>query len=194
MKKLYHVTRKLPYSPHPELIVGSQITVGKSQNPFFGFYNGERVYEVDTPSGKIPCKAIRFLNAVKNGEVQCPNLPQIACEVASHYLMLARELIMEEVRKDTAPDAPSRQSCMWMARTVDDARVWQAKLNGPSKIIEFKVDGKIHEADAGHLLGDSEPLSVTYDRARKYWLSEVSSKPEPELLFSGVAEVIRIIT
>jgi hypothetical protein len=39
------------------------------------------------------------------------------------------------------------------------------------------------------LLGDSEPLSVTRERARKYWQGEASESPQWETLFVGEAKV-----
>jgi hypothetical protein len=105
--------------------------------------------------------------------------------------MLVRELIMEQVRIKIAPDAPSRQRCLWLADTLDEAKSWQARLGGGS-IARLQVRGTVHRADASHLLGDSEPLTVTYDRASKYWRGENSNAPELETLFCGSAKVLAI--
>lgn len=49
--------------------------------------------------------------------------------------------------------------------------------------------GIIHRADARLLLGDSEPLSVTKERARRYWRGEIGQDPEMETLFVGDAVI-----
>jgi Protein of unknown function (DUF2441) len=85
---------------------------------------------------------------------------------------------MEEVRREIAPDAPSRQRCLWLADSLEEARAWQVRLGGASaRILRLNVSGGVHRADAALLLGDSEPLSQTYARARSYWRGEHSATP-----------------
>jgi hypothetical protein len=103
--------------------------------------------------------------------------------------MLAREIIMEQVRQEIAPDSPSRQNCLWLADTIEEARRWRDRLGG-GRIAHLSVRGAIHRADAAHLLGDSEPLSKTYARARMYCSGQLSDAAELETLFSGSATVI----
>ena len=193
-QRFFHVTRHLSYNSNAPLVTGLKIEAGIVHNPFFRFYEGEINYPVTTPEGIVHCKAIRFLSAVKNGEIESRNLAHIAHGVAQHYLMLARELIMEEVRKDVDSNLPSRQSCLWMVETESDAKYWQKRLNGVSCIVVLKVHGVIHRTDASLLLGDSEPLSETYNRARRYWCGETSEHAEREVLFKGTAEVVDLIS
>lgn len=193
-KHFFHVTRDLPYNKNPPIAPSMKLKIGDNHNPFFGFYENVREYPVDTPEGQINCKALRFLKLVRDGEINCPGLAQIAHEVAEHYVMLVRELIMEEVRKDVAPNAPSRQSCLWVLETVDQAKYWQQRLGGTSRIARLQLYGVVHHADASLLLGDSEPLSVTYERAHAYWRGEMSENPESEALFRGKATVIDTVT
>lgn len=56
-------------------------------------------------------------------------------------------------------------------------------------ICELTCTGTIQRADASLLLGDSEPLLETRDRARRYWRGETSASPEMETLFIGEATV-----
>lgn len=189
-EEFFHVTRTLAYNDNPPVEIGSQFEVGKKHNPFFGFYENERKYAVDDPSGPIEVKAIKFLSSVKNGQINCPNLPSIAHQIAEHYIMLVRELIMEEVRKEVAPDAPSRKSCLWVIENMDQARHWLNRLSGDSRIVRLSLNGVIHRADANLLLGDSEPLSVTYAKAHAYWRGTMSDSPELEAVFHGTAIVV----
>ena len=188
----FHVTRALPYTGHAPLQIGAVIDIGSGYNPFFAFYEGIRAYPVTLPSGQVQVPAITFLNSVRDGTINCPNIGHIAAEIAEHYVMLARELIMEQIRIEISPEAPSRQKCLWLADTLDEAKSWQARLGGAGSIAQLRVSGTIHGADASHLLGDSEPLQRSYDRARSYWRGEHSCTPELETLFCGSATVVGI--
>ena len=188
--EFFHVTRILAYNNNPALEIAHQFEVGKIRNPFFSFYENELKYTVNDPSGRIEVKAIKFLSSVKDGTINCPTLPNIAYEIAEHYIMLVRELIMEEVRKEVAPDAPSRKSCLWVVENIDQARYWLGRLGGDSRIARLSLDGVIQRADASLLLGDSEPLSVTYANAHSYWQGTMSDSPEPEAVFCGTATVV----
>lgn len=189
-RSFFHVARSLPYNPNSALEVGQILDVGYAHNPFFGFYQNEITFPVDTNEGQIHCKAIKFLSSVRDGAISCPTLAEKAHSIAQHYLMLTRELIMEEVRRDVAKGCPSRQSCLWVVETSSEAEYWRNRLGGLDvKIVELVLNGTIHKADAGWLLGDSEPLSKTYKNAKSYWLGEVSDRPELEILFEGKATV-----
>lgn len=191
-REYFHVTRSLHYNNHAPLAIGAVIDVGTKHNPFFGFYEGVRAYPVTTPTGQVQCPAIKFLKSVRDGMINCPNIALIAVEVADHYVVLARELILEQVRIETAPHAPSRQKCLWLADTLDEAKFWKERLGAVGSIARLQVSGIVHRADAFHLLGDSEPLTTTYDRAHRYWRGEPSSIPELETLFCGTAKIVEI--
>jgi hypothetical protein len=103
--------------------------------------------------------------------------------------MLCRELIMEEIRiAEFNSEPPSRQRCLYACDTLGEARHWKQFVGQGSTICELTCTGTIQRADAGLLLGDSEPLSVTKDRARKYWRGEAGADPQWETLFIGEAK------
>jgi hypothetical protein len=188
--RLFHVTRQIAYNRHPALIVGAEVEVGKETNPFFGFYEQARTYPVSLPTGTESYGAVHLLKEVQAGRLRYDNLPTVAVDVARHYLMLTRELIMEEVRREVAPLAPSRQRCLYAGADLDLARHWKDRLGGEGRILEIAVTGCIVEADPNLLLGDSEPLSVTYCRARRYWQGEKGDAAEAEVLVSGWIKVV----
>ena len=173
--------------------MGTEFTVGENTNPFFGFYENTREYPATTPDGERMIPAIQLLKGIRDENLEWPNFSTIACQVALHYMMLARELIMEEVKQKIAPDAPSRKTCLWMATDLSEARIWQNRLNNGGKIAQLRATGITHRVDAAYLLGDSEPLTQTYDKARNYWLGQMSDNPQPEILFSGKATVVKIL-
>ena len=76
--------------------------------------------------------------------------------------------------------------------TLDQARAWRSSVNDPGTICAIKITGKILVADAALLLGESEALSATRDRARRYWRGERSPKPNIEVLVVGEVEVTAV--
>jgi hypothetical protein len=135
---------------------------------------------------------MKFLTKVNEGIISSPRLSEIALGVARHYLMLARELIMEEVRVRDFCDAPSRQRCLYLSDTLEDARFWRQRIGDGGEICSLSCTGVAHRADGGLLVGDSEPLSMTRERASRYWRGENTEKPEWETLFVGEALVTAV--
>lgn len=188
-RNLCHMTVTRPYKQ--AFADNQMVKVGDAFNPFFAFYESACKYPVTTSDGAVvQVPAIKYLNQVKLGKVNSPNLATIAAEVATHYVMLCRELIMEEIRCDEFKGAPpSRQRCLYACDTLDEAQYWNRRIGENGTICELNCTGTIHRADSRLLLGDSEPLSVTRARARKYWRGEVGENPEFETLFVGEATV-----
>lgn len=190
--KLYHVTVTKPYKR--AFAANQTVCAGNSYNPFFQFYENAREYCVTNRStgAIIPVKAVAWLRQVQEGNIQVPPeaLANNALEVARHYVMLCRELLMEEIRREEFNgDPPSRQRCLYACETVAEAQFWNRRIGGGGTICELTCSGIIHRADASLLLGDSEPLSVTKERARQYWRGEIGQNPEMETLFVGEAVI-----
>lgn len=188
-RTLYHLTETKLYKQ--AFVAGQVVKIGESYTPYFGFYETARTYPVTQPDGSvIQVPAVKFLKSAQSGELNCPQLSTIAAEVAVHYVMLCRELIMEEIRATEFSGAPpSRQHCLYTCSTVEEARYWKEFVGQKSTICELLCTGTIHRADASLLLGDSEPLSVTKDRARKYWRGDGGAQ-QWETLFVGQAKVM----
>src|SRR5207342_3645432 len=96
-RKLFHLTETKPYKT--AFAADQVVHIGDAHTPFFGFYEGSRKYPVTLQDGNVvEIPAINFLRQVQSGNVNCSILPTIAVEVATHYVTLCRELIMEQVR------------------------------------------------------------------------------------------------
>lgn len=99
-RKLYHVTATKPYKR--ALAASQTVHVGETYNPFFQFYENAREYPVtEGDTGAIvQVKAVSWLRQVRDGRIQTTpeKLANIALEVSQHYVMLCRELLMEEIR------------------------------------------------------------------------------------------------
>jgi hypothetical protein len=124
-RKLFHLTETKPYKN--AFVADQVVQIGESYTPFFGFYEGARTYPVTVENGTtVQVPAVKFLKQVLAGNIKSQMLPTIAAEVAQHYVMLCRELIMEEIRLaefDGRP--PSRQRCLYACESVEEARYWK---------------------------------------------------------------------
>lgn len=188
-RRLFHLTETKPYKQ--ALLMGQVVKIGESYTPFFGFYEDSRTYPVTLEDGTtVQVPAVKFLKQVHAGNINCPMLPAIAAEVTQHYVMLCRELIMEDIRlAEFNGEPPSRQRCLYVCDSVDEAHRWKQLVGSESTVCELTCTGTIHRADAGLLLGDSEPLSITKERARRYWRGEAGDSPQWETRFVGEATV-----
>jgi hypothetical protein len=202
----YHINSTANASRHDLMRCGSIIDVGRESNPFFGFYETwQRSYTVKnkTTGTTDAVPPIQFLRRVKDKDITLddPNvLPQLSLEVGRHFMMLARELVWETVRLNEFPETPSRQRCIWLTRTVEQAREWVPRMNLDPKlqpqtywIVSLRATGKALEADGGFLAEDAELLPVWHEKAHQYWRGETSANPQPEVIFNGMVEVVDII-
>lgn len=178
-------------------MLNQQIKAGVEHNPFFKFYETFIEYPVtDGQSGAtIQVNAIEWLHRVRAKTIQTSYeiLAEKAFEVSQHYMMLARELIMEEIRIDEfSGTPPSRQKCLFLTDTVEEAKTWIPLIGGNATVCELTCTGVIHRADSRLLVKASEPLSTTKEQARAYWRGEASAEPRMEILFEGDAAVTAI--
>jgi hypothetical protein len=195
-RKFYQVTSTGTYKQ--AFVLNQKIVVGNEHNPFFRFYEGVLQYPIkDSQTGAtIQVNAVEWLHRVRVGTIRpssCKILAAKAWEVSQHYVMLARELIMEQIRlEEFAAEPPSRQTCLFLSDTSDEAKGWLPALGGHGSICELVCTGTIHKADSRLMVKSSEPLSVTKEKTRAYWKGEASASRRMEILFNGEAIVSAI--
>jgi hypothetical protein len=192
-KKLYQISATNSYKQ--ALVLNQQICAGIAYNPFFKFYETTMEYPVmdGQTGGTIQINAIDWLHRVKTGTIRTSYdiLAEKAFEVSQHYMMLARELLMEQIRlEEFEGRPPSRLTCLFLSETVEEARSWLPLLGGIGTVCELMCTGMIHRVDSRLLVKVSEPLSLTKDRANAYWRGDKSSDPRLETLFVGNATVV----
>src|SRR5258705_5230169 len=137
-----------------------------------------------------------FLRLVRDGAVTSATFPGIAFDTANHFLMLARELLWENVRLAEFQDVPSRQRCIWLVEALEDVKRWIAQLRFKPdlyRVVRVRAHGRALRVDGNNLAGDSEPLPIWFEKARAYWSGRDSPHPIPEVLFEGRIEVDEII-
>jgi len=195
----FHINSNANLSKHDLMRIGAVIEIGKESCPFFNIYETwQRTYPVrNTNTGQIrQVPAMEFLNGAREGAITPDNLAQTAYETAQHFLMLARELLWETVRLNEFPDAPSWQRCIWLTRTLGQARDWIKVLKfQPSTywIVKLAATGRALDTDGRLLASDSEALPAWYEKARAYWRGEMTADPWSEVIFDGEIKVDEII-
>lgn len=108
-----------------------------------------------------------------------------------------RETIVEMVRPQEFPEYPSRLSCLYAAKSYEDALKWKALFDSYNRdvlqIVKLRVIGSSFEGD-GNLLPkeDGIPFAQKMEQAREYWKGNVRNEL-PELLINGRIEVVEII-
>ncbi|MGE6617820.1 DUF2441 domain-containing protein [Bacillus mycoides] len=108
-----------------------------------------------------------------------------------------RETIVEMVRLQEFPEYPSRLSCLYAAKSYEDALKWKALFDSYNRnvlqIVKLRVIGSSFEGD-GNLLPkeDGIPFAQKMEQAREYWKGSVRNEL-PELLINGRIEVVEII-
>ena len=193
----YHVNRLAGWSPYPLLDEGIVLNVGGESNPYFGFFEKYRkTYPVTQNDGsELQVLGVSFLSAVRSGEVNSTELPNVAHDLAQHLVTFLRELIWEDVRRREFPHLPSRQRCMWLIPSLDGVRFWIARMGVTNdfRVLRLRVQGRIHTASEMHLLGDSVSLEEAIRLARQYWLGVVEDPVRQEVIFEGRVEVKSIV-
>jgi len=194
-KKFYQVTWTNGYKQ--AFVLNQQVKAGIDHNPFFRFYESTLCYPVTdaTTGALIQINAVEWLHRVRAKTILTSHeiLAEKAFEISQHYMMLARELVMEQIRLEEFEGVPpSRQKCLYLSNSVEEAKSWIPLVGGGGTVCELTCTGTIHRADSRLMVKVSEPLSVTKDKARAYWRGEATGDPRMETLFEGDALISAI--
>lgn len=185
---VYHVvTRK-------EMLPGQIIYFDKNQynNLYHFFFEGE----LFNSKGEDFFQILRN-HSVKAGLSLDYEDTSIAIKYADKTIRAIRELIVEMVRLQEYPDYPSRLSCLYAAKTYEDALKWKDLFTSYKRkvlqIVKLQVYGDSFEGD-GNLLPkeDGSPFAKKFNQAREYWNGNIHNEL-PELLINGKIEVVEII-
>ncbi|MCI4252972.1 DUF2441 domain-containing protein [Bacillus sp. CCB-MMP212] len=184
----YHiVTRK-------RMHIGQMIPFKKNQhNTLYNFFFEREQLNVSGEDG------IQILNNhYKNDELHINNEnAKVVMNYMNQTIRAVRETIVEMVRLQEFPEYPSRLSCLYAAKSYEDALKWQALFDSYNRevlqIVKLRVIGSSFEGD-GNLLPkeDGIPFSQKIEQARKYWKGNIRNEL-PELLINGEIEVVEII-
>lgn len=121
----------------------------------------------------------------------------VAISYVGQTIRAIREVIVEMVRLQKYPDYPSRLSCLYAAKSYEDALKWKGIFDSYNRevlqLVKLRVVGSFFEGD-GNLLPqeDGVPFSLKIEQARAYWKGNVKNEL-PELLINGQIEVVEIV-
>ncbi|MGG1554733.1 DUF2441 domain-containing protein [Paenibacillus ferrarius] len=121
----------------------------------------------------------------------------VAIRYMGQTIRAIREVIVEMVRLQEFPEYPSRLSCLYAAKSYEDALKWKELFisfhRKVLQIAKLRVIGNSFEGD-GNLLPkeDGIPFSRKIEQAREYWKGNLNNEL-PELLINGTIEVVEII-
>ncbi|HFJ9437418.1 MULTISPECIES: DUF2441 domain-containing protein [Bacillus] len=185
---VYHiVTRK-------KVKIGQSIQFNKNQtNTLFHFFF-EREHLNSSGEDSIQILKEHYTNEelhIKNENAT------VVMNYMDQTIRAIRETIVEMVRLQEYPDYPSRLSCLYAAKSYEDALKWKALFDSYNRevlqIVKLRVIGSSFEGD-GNLLPkeDAIPFSQKMEQAREYWKGNVNNEL-PELLINGEIEVVEII-
>lgn len=122
---------------------------------------------------------------------------EVAMKYVGQTIRAIREVIVEMVRLQEYPEYPSRLSCLYAAKSYEDALKWKELFDSYNRkvlqIVKLRVVGIFFEGD-GNLLPkeDGIPFSLKIEQAGEYWKGN-EKNGLPELLINGKIEVVEII-
>lgn len=209
--QLFHVVTDQPHAPTHLIKPGYTIdTEVDGYNPFFKS-TAATPPQVNLSAGESP-GLLEFFRSFEREKYQWnyrPSTDELAkwtYQILHGQLKMKRELIFEQVRAAEFSELPSRQRCLWVSETLDDALYWKSRLscnarNRPPRVFTVDTTGETFAAHEGHLIQEAEAFATTEARARDYWRGEPALPSYPghdtgryELLFKGkatfVAEIV----
>lgn len=122
---------------------------------------------------------------------------KVPVEYVGQTIRAIREVIVEMVRLQDHPEYPSRLSCLYAAKSYEDALKWKELFESFNRkvlqIVKLRVVEKYFEGD-GNLLPkeDGLPFSRKIEQAKEYWNGNINNEL-PELLINGKIEVVEVI-
>jgi len=122
-------------------------------------------------------------------------------EKLEHHTSVAlRELALEEVRQKKYPDYPSRMSCLYVSKTLEEAKRWGeffAKIGRPTyHIVKLKIEGNCFIGDATKCFDGQLTKAENMRLAEIYWESKpdvASTQSVCEMLVDGRITVVDIM-
>lgn len=122
-------------------------------------------------------------------------------ETLEHHTSVAlRELALEEVRKEKYPQYPSRMSCLYVSKTLEEAENWGkffAEIGRPTyHIVKLEIEGNCFRGDATKCFKGKLYKEENLKLAKAYWEQEVDTTNEQsvcEMLVDGKITVVEIV-
>jgi len=198
----FHVSDKINWQKDTSYFIGRENSVRYQDLMSRGFFSPQ------TNDGQLPLNGVvEGMAHYINTQQKPPFLPETYHFDANQTLMeilpmlrtqlvLIRELIFEEVRKDYFPQKLSRYKGLHVIPSDKESlSFWLEQLKTPNaKIYKLELTGKLHRANSELLNTASIPTEHLRHIAYKYWLGNKKQETsKDECLFEGMVHVIEVI-
>ena len=120
-------------------------------------------------------------------------------ELEHHTKVALRELALEEIRRSKYPGYPSRMSCLYVSKTLEEAEKWFdffTEIGRPTyQIVRINVKGSYFAGNANNCFDGVTDKSRNLELAEKYWENANVNEEDAviEILVDGDIEVIEIV-
>ena len=122
-------------------------------------------------------------------------------EAPEHHTSVAlRELALEQVRQRKYPQYPSRMSCLYVSKTLEEAENWGkyfARIGRPTySIVKLEIEGRCFVGDATKCFDGQPDRAENEELAELYWENKPNPPGEPsidEMLVDGKLTVVEIV-
>lgn len=136
---------------------------------------------------------IAIVNDIYNNPEKYRNI-----KLEHHTSVALRELALEKVRINKYPNYPSRMACLYVSKTLEEARNWFdyfISLDRPTfQIVKLRVNGNVFYGDAEKCFDGRLTEKENLILAEKYWDNKDSAETSvSEILVDGDIEVVEII-
>jgi hypothetical protein len=110
--------------------------------------------------------------------------------------MYIRELVFEEVRRESFPTRPSRRYAIWLSelRQIKPWLGWFSGYGKTRRIFEIEATGSFHSGSQRFLDSDIDSFSTYRKNAFEYWKGTGTKNGLVEILFVGQLEVVADVT
>lgn len=175
----YHIQKIKPENDSNKFIVGKEYTIGSKNNPFFDYF-----YHFGFPNA-----------------IDCAQMKQLILD----YQLFAREILFEEVRRESYPDKPSRQKCLWLIPNTPKLKeaidFWLTQIffneeAKPVEILKLSCTGNVFLANQCYLQNYFGHFTKYKENAHKYWSGKETSTASLflEELFIGKIKVLDVFS
>lgn len=200
MFTVYHVTYFKEYNTFPKFVLNDEITFGNTFNAFYNyFYMDDHHHQNVMAGGNAQRVHVSTeLDALAKGLCNGYPDPRQLIPYLNHNFhdldTLNRELILENIRIKYYSDMPSRFSCLWVTKSLEEAFIWSQHFSEEKdlKMITLETTTNAVKVDSKFIPLPHDSLKVREDKAHAYWSGQESETPMIEYLFQGNATVKNI--
>lgn len=183
---MLHISRKTDWQ------VGDTLVCGTRENPFWA-----------------TCADFDLKTALEGEEMsfftlfdRCPEMPvnkgnvkllyDSLKKISKECALYIREQVFEDVRRESYPQLPSRQSCLWVCEAETLAHWKEIAPQLRRSVLTLELEGELFCGDDYWLEIDTFSAIEYAKRAHHYWAGEMSEQPCREYLFRGTAVVTHV--